>query len=121
MRLDTGCDGGLHWVNSKSSSLTGRSKTPNADEAPEMIGAELQIGHERWFEPETFRHSRGLFPGERGLIGNGILSKFLVTIDLSGQRLALEKIPQPIAGTSCRGTVVNDCQSGDVAFGRRSR
>ncbi len=94
IRLDTGCDGGLHWVSAKTDFWRARHQTPTGPigDPPEVFGAEVQIGAERWFESQACRHSRELFPGEHGLIGNGILSKFLVTIDLAGKRLALDRI-----------------------------
>jgi hypothetical protein len=36
---------------------------------------------------------REIFPGEAGLLGNGALSKYRVTIDGIGKRLVLEPAP----------------------------
>ena len=35
-------------------------------------------------------HPQQIFSGERGLLGNGLLSQFRVTIDSPGRRLILE-------------------------------
>jgi len=95
MRLDTGCDGSLHWVSAKSNLCRTAPRvaaTSPLGDSPEIFGAEVQIGAEHWFESQTCLHRREIFPSERGLIGNGVLSKFLVTFDLAGKRVALEKI-----------------------------
>jgi hypothetical protein len=92
MRLDTGCDGGLHWVSAKSHLWRASPKVAaGLGDSPELLGAQVQIGAEHWFERQTWLHRREIFPSERGLIGNGVLSKFLVTIDLAGKRVVLDK------------------------------
>jgi hypothetical protein len=35
-------------------------------------------------------HNQQIFSGERGLLGNGVLSQFRVTIDTPGRRVILE-------------------------------
>jgi hypothetical protein len=41
-------------------------------------------------EPESGVHREQIFPGEDGLLGNALLSKFRLTIDQPGNRVILE-------------------------------
>jgi len=43
---------------------------------------------------KTALHGAPLFPGEAGLLGNGILSQFLVTVDWSNHQVLLEDAPR---------------------------
>jgi hypothetical protein len=40
---------------------------------------------------ESGWHDARFFPGEDGLLGNGVLSRFTVTVDATGRRLYLAK------------------------------
>ena len=77
-RLDTGCDDGLHWVGSSS-------------EAGANALASVQLGSERLTNVKTAWHRSPIFPDEAGLLGNGILSNYLVTIDAVKGRLLLKR------------------------------
>lgn len=65
-RLDTGCDGGLHWVNGKGG---------QDSRATVVVGAESIEG------APVVLHRSEFFPSEAGLLGNEILSNYRVTID----------------------------------------
>jgi hypothetical protein len=76
VRLDTGCDEGLHWV---------------ARSGDGSIHALLQLGAEKIANVKTTLHRSALFPAEAGLLGNGILANYQITIDSVSRRLLLEK------------------------------
>ncbi|MDB6072683.1 MAG: hypothetical protein JWO89_323 [Verrucomicrobiaceae bacterium] len=75
-RLDTGCDDGLHWVG--SGETASRSS--------------VQLGKELLTNVKTAWHRSQIFPDEAGLLGNGVLSNYLVTIDAVKGRLLLRRI-----------------------------
>ena len=75
-RVDTGCDDGLHWV-----ANTGRG----------YVQTTVQLGNERIFNVKTALHRSPIFPSEAGLLGNGVLSNYRVTIDRINGRLLLAK------------------------------
>ena len=94
VRLDTGCATALQWVTS--------------DVRPEQCGRKMAIGLAEISIPQTETtvgigehefekvptglHERAIFPGEAGLLGNDLLSRFsTVTIDAKAARLILEK------------------------------
>lgn len=73
-RLDTGCDDSLHWVGG-----SGYARTS------------LQLGGEKLGNVKTALHRLPIFPSEAGLLGNGVLSNYRVTIDGINRRLLLAK------------------------------
>ena len=75
-RLDTGCDDGLHWVG--GGAAASRSS--------------VQLGTEHLTNVKTAWHRSEIFPHEAGLLGNGILSNYEVTIDAIQGRLLLKRI-----------------------------
>lgn len=75
-RLDTGCDDALHWVGGRSGIY---------------MRASVQVGEEVIANVSTTLHRTAIFPTEAGLLGNGVLSNYRVTIDAVNQRLLLEK------------------------------
>jgi hypothetical protein len=95
VRLDTGCATALEWVTSTVApgrcsnqiavALTGFSRP--------MVQTHLRMGKAEFASVPTGLHTHELFPGESGLIGNGVLSRFAsVTIDLPGGRLILDQL-----------------------------
>lgn len=73
LRLDTGCNSALEWV-------------ATADWAEKMgsvreVHTDVQWGSKRIGGVKTGIHTTQMFPGEAGLIGTGLLSRFTVTID----------------------------------------
>ncbi|MGC3989639.1 MAG: retropepsin-like aspartic protease [Chthoniobacteraceae bacterium] len=86
LRLDTGCSSALEWscgrsFLQKSSKATVALKTGSTQTQclPVQIGS-LQIP-----QVSAGLHAQPFFAGESGLIGNGLLSRFVVTIDAARQ------------------------------------
>jgi hypothetical protein len=52
--------------------------------------ATVQIGRQH-FTIRAGIHEKQLFAGEAGLLGNGLLTKFRLTIDEPGNRVTFEK------------------------------
>jgi hypothetical protein len=92
VRLDTGCNSDLHWVTrdsalvSRQSDLTiagvGNTTSQTAD-VTASIGGHTSI-------VEAVLQQKPIFSGERGLLGNGFLSQFIVTVDAKNAYLYLE-------------------------------
>lgn len=93
MRLDTGCSGALEWVvaGAKSRRDSGTSVAATGT-SREHIQTDVLLGSERIPAVKTGLHSQPLFAGENGLIGNGLLSQFRVTVDAAGGRLLLQRV-----------------------------
>ncbi|HZJ16668.1 MAG TPA: aspartyl protease family protein [Chthoniobacteraceae bacterium] len=92
MRLDTGYNGALEWVVARESAprMAGTS-VATAAASKHSIRAKVLLGSERLSTVETGVHSQPIFAGEAGLVGNGLLSQFLVTVDVDGGRLLLRR------------------------------
>jgi hypothetical protein len=92
MRLDTGCDSALEWVvnRSRTRQTAGQSIGLSTASA-HCIKASVQLGKSSFNQVMVGIHAKPMFPGEDGLLGNGLLSKFSVTIDGPGSRVILEK------------------------------
>jgi hypothetical protein len=93
VRLDTGCASALHWVTDRvelqgqpaelAIALT-RLSVP-------VIRASVQLGQDTFDSVPTGLHARPIFPGEAGLLGNGLLSRFAsVVIDAKAGQLTLQ-------------------------------
>jgi len=95
MRLDTGCESALEWAPSKAMVR----RDPGARDASiglssasiDYICADVQLGSQKLRGVEIGVHDQQIFSGERGLVGNRVLSQFRVTIDTPGRRVILEK------------------------------
>ena len=91
-RLDTGCDSALEWAVDIGKNKHKRiSSVGLAGTSEDAISAEVQLGAERIRRVRTGVHEKRIFSGEAGLLGNGLLSKYCVTIDARKMRLLLEK------------------------------
>ncbi len=96
-RLDTGCSTALEWAANLEAPAPRRGGKPSigragteqatADEAT----GEVQLGSERVAGVKIGIHPRAIFPGEAGLLGMGLLSRYRVTIDARRMQLVLEK------------------------------
>jgi hypothetical protein len=94
MRLDTGCAAALHWVTSSAGG-------PDIDSQPAIALTSLRVpmsrttvrlGEDSFESVSTGLHSERIFPGEAGLLGTGLLSKFrTVTVDAAAGRLLLSR------------------------------
>ena len=81
VRLDTGCDSALEWVRKKEQRSLSKQKTTELPPSTEQfVTADLQIGKQH-YAVRTVLHAKPIFPGEAGLLGNGLLEKFCLTID----------------------------------------
>ncbi len=92
VRLDTGFNGDLRWV-SQSSKTAGQGSPVSIALASSgsANGAEIQIGNVRVGQVRAAIHRTEIFPGEAGLLGLGVLSRFSrVTIDLRGGQAQFE-------------------------------
>ena len=93
MRLDTGCSSALEWVvtDAKLRHAAGTSVAAAAGSRAH-IHTEVLLGSERLSAVKTGVHQQPLFSGEAGLLGNGLLSQFRVTVDAGKSRLLLDRI-----------------------------
>ena len=92
-RLDTGCNTALHWV---------RAGTPPREAVSHVAVAlaktsiavthtNVRLGSYAFADVPTGLHQKEIFPGEAGLLGTGLLSRFsTVTIDVRSSRMLLE-------------------------------
>jgi hypothetical protein len=51
----------------------------------------VQLGNVRFDEIPTGIHRQEIFPGEQGLLGNELLSRFKLTVDAIDRRVILER------------------------------
>jgi Aspartyl protease len=81
VRLDTGCDSALEWVRKKEQrSLSKPAPTEPSLSTEQFVTSVLQIGKQH-YAVRTVLHAKPIFAGEAGLLGNGLLEKFCLTID----------------------------------------
>lgn len=90
LRLDTGCNSALEWVvtGDKAKKL-GLTTIGVKSGSVREVHTEVQLGTKRIAAVRTGIHTSQMFAGESGLIGNGLLSRFTVTIDSSKRRCLL--------------------------------
>lgn len=88
MRVDTGCSSALRWViSSEKAKKLSATSLAVAVKTSREISADVQLGDCRLAGVKTGIHTRQIFAGEAGLLGNELLSKFTITFD--GQRRLL--------------------------------
>lgn len=93
MRLDTGCSGALEWVVGHEFERRGAGTSVAATGGSlRFIETEVLLGSERVTAVKTGVHRQPMFAGEAGLVGNGLLSQFRVTVDAAGGRLWLARV-----------------------------
>ena len=81
VRLDTGCDSALEWVRKKEQRpLSKPEPTESSLSSEQLVTSDLQIGKQH-YAVRTILHAKPIFSGEAGLLGNGLLEKFCLTID----------------------------------------
>ena len=91
MRLDPGCDVAMEWVMSKAEKRpTGESSIGLSGKSPRCLRTSVQLGKQCFKAVTLGVHTEPIFPGEAGLLGNGLLSKFRITIDQPGKRVIFE-------------------------------
>ena len=90
MRLDTGCDACLDWViNGPGKMRTEGTSFGLSHFSGKCVKASVQIGKQRFLISAAI-HEEPIFSGEGGLLGNGLLSKFRLTIDEPRDRVIFE-------------------------------
>jgi hypothetical protein len=91
IRVDTGCDACLEWVVSgPGKRLTEGTSFGLSHFSRDYVKTTVQIGKQR-FVVAAAVHEEPMFSGEAGLLGNGLLSKFRLTIDEPGDRVIFER------------------------------
>lgn len=93
VRLDTGCATALQWVTSgvKPERCSVQMAIGLAALAIPQMRTTVSIGKHQFSNVATGVHETPIFPGEAGLLGNGLLSCFsAITIDARAGRLFLE-------------------------------
>ena len=92
-RLDTGCDAALEWVVSgKERARTGQTSIALSGALVRYVSTSVQLGKQYFSAVTTGVHEEQIFPGEAGLLGNALLSKFRLTIDEPRSRVIFEKV-----------------------------
>jgi hypothetical protein len=94
VRLDTGCATPLQWVNStvQPEQCSKRIAIGLAEMSIPQAETTVQIGAAHFEKVATGMHESQLFPGEAGLLGNGLLSRFSrITIDARAGRVVFEQ------------------------------
>jgi len=95
LRLDTGCATAFQWVTSdvRPEQCVGRRMAIGlADLSIPQIETTVGIAGHEFEKVPTGLHKAAIFPGECGLLGNGMLSRFsTVTIDAKAGRVTLGK------------------------------
>ncbi len=97
VRIDTGCNHPLHWspipVDREQGGGGGGGDRKTIGSSPRRMRAaraDVVLGGIRIGKVATTRHSRPIFPGEQGLLGNTLLARFgVVTLDFRTQSLIL--------------------------------
>lgn len=93
VRLDTGCATALQWVTSEvPDQCTHQVAIGLAEVTIPQSKTSVGIGEHQFSDIPTGLHEKAIFPGEAGLLGNGLLSRFAtVTIDSSADRVILQE------------------------------
>ncbi len=92
-RVDTGCTDALDWCERVGARRPAAGKSVAlAWLHGEALVADVTVGSAALHDLPVKVRGREIFPGEAGLLGNGALSKYRVTIDGIGRRLVLERL-----------------------------
>ena len=92
VRLDTGCATALQWVTSEvpREQCTRQMAIGLAEISIPQTTTTVSIGEHQFKNVPTGLHESAIFPGEAGLLGNGLISRFsTVTIDTKAGRAIL--------------------------------
>ena len=98
VRVDTGCATAFQWVTSKERAdrCTSKLAVGLAELSIPQTMTGLRIGNYQLDTVPTGLDSKAIFPGESGLLGNGLLANFgVVTIDAKAGRLFLGRTSAP--------------------------
>ena len=94
VRLDTGCATALQWVTSevRPEQCMRQMAIGLAEISIPQTTTTVGIGKHEFKNVPTGLHETAIFPGEAGLLGNGLLSRFsAVTIDAKAGRVILKE------------------------------
>jgi len=93
MRLDTGCDEALLWVFRKSDKLKDPAMLSIGLSTATACYAKtgVELGGEYIEDVKSGVQEKEIFPGESGLLGNGLLSRFKVTVDMTRRIVILQR------------------------------
>ncbi len=90
-RVDTGCTNALDWCDGADCRAGVADRTVAlAWSKGAALPADVTVGNIELHSVPLKLHEREIFPGEAGLLGNAVLSKYRVTIDGIQKRLVLE-------------------------------
>lgn len=89
-RVDTGCDSALEWAAGPSGGKQGGASIGLAQGRDHTMQADVQLGPRGIPDVRIGLHDQPIFRGEAGLLGNGLLCAFRVTLDARAHRLILE-------------------------------
>jgi Aspartyl protease len=106
VRLDTGCASALQWVTSsvRLEGCTKRVAVALTSFSIPVTQTTLTVGTVRFERVPTDLQKEEVFPGEKGLLGNGVLSQFqTVTIDAKGKKVMLGQKPSRTSAIVTRG------------------
>jgi hypothetical protein len=95
VRLDTGCASALQWVTGsvRPEACTKRVAVALTSFSIPVTQTTLTLGAVRFEQVPTDLQGKEIFPGQKGLLGNGLLSRFeTVTIDAIGKKVILGRI-----------------------------
>jgi hypothetical protein len=98
MRLDTGCASALHWVTTSVSqeNCSQRIAVALKEFSLPSTFADVTLGKATFKDVPADVYAQAIFPGEAGLLGNGLLARFAqVTIDSKTGRLILSHDSNP--------------------------
>jgi hypothetical protein len=93
VRLDTGCASALQWVASdvNSEECMRRPAIGLTELCVPQTETTVEVGGHRFQKVPTGIQTKAIFPGEAGLLGNGLLSRFSsVTIDAKSGHVVLQ-------------------------------
>jgi len=96
LRVDTGCATALHWVSTTTPGRVcpGQPSTGLTSMTIRQTLTSVRLGPHHLDTIPTGIHRKPIFPGEAGLLGNGLLAMFgVVTFDSRSQRLHLGPCP----------------------------
>ena len=97
VRLDTGCASALQWVTASvgPEGCTKRVAVALTSFSVPVTQTTLTLGAVRFEAVPTDLQGMAIFPGEKGLLGNGVLSRFrTVTIDAKRKEVILGPVSQ---------------------------
>jgi hypothetical protein len=92
LRVDTGCSEAVHWAGKSAQRIRNRTNTTVALKSGSVSFHDVTVLWEgkRLGTVRAGLHANRFFEGENGLLGNGLLSRYRVTIDARNRRLILE-------------------------------